>query len=260
MSFDAAGALRSIQCTASFPLSVRGGAGAYRTSADLDQSSGFDGFRHYCDIAGPVQRQQSFVPSRSGTLSAASVTTFQGGRPNAPVTLDVLDNDTLLSRTDFPVATVPWAPAVLTAHPDLAVVAGHSYLLRLHSATTTGCYGWEYDDAGPYPPGIESYSTDGDASFTDEAGRDLKFSTDVSATAVFVPDGVPAGFTRCAGEAERCVFTGTRMTANGSGTAAGSYRFRPATGESTVNRGVRRRPDPRRGQGLLPRLTSAENV
>jgi hypothetical protein len=229
MSFDASGNLQNIPCTAGFGLSLPGTAGTYTQSPDLDQSSGFDGFRHYCDIAGPVARQQSFVPSRSGTLSAASITSFQSGSPNAPVTLDVLDGGTLLSRTEFPVAAVPWAPAVLTAHPDLAVVAGHTYRVRLHSATTTGCYGWEYNDAGPYPPGAEAYSTDGGASFTAEPGRDLKFSTDVSTAAVFVPDGVPAGFTRCAGEAERCVFTGTRTTVYGSGAAAGSYRYRTAT-------------------------------
>src|SRR5207249_1338737 len=105
---------------------------------------------------------------------------------------------------------VPWAPAVLTAHPDVAVVAGHTYLMRLRSATTTGCYGWEYNDADPYASGLESYSTDNSGSFTAEPGRDLKFSTDVSPDATFTPGGVPAGFTRCAGESERCAFPGTR--------------------------------------------------
>ena len=229
MTFDSAGTLQSIQCGSGFSFVPPGAPGAYAGSRDLDQRSGFAGFRHYCDIAGNVARQQSFTPSRSGTLSAASITTFQGGTPNAPVTLDVLDGGILLSRTDFPVPTVPWAPTVLVAHPDVAVVAGHAYLLRLRSATTSGCYGWEYADADPYPSGVESYSVDNSGSFTVEPGRDLKFSTDVSANAVFVPDGLPAGFTRCAGEAERCDFTGTRMTAYGSGSAPGSYRFRLAT-------------------------------
>jgi hypothetical protein len=125
----------------------------------------------------------------------------------------------LLSRTDFPVAGVPWAPAALTAHPGVAVVAGQTYLLRLSSATTTGCYGWEYADDGPYPQGVESYSTDTGASFTAEPARDLKFSTDVSAAPAFVPEGVPAGFTRCAGEAERCAFSGTRVVAYGAGSS-----------------------------------------
>jgi hypothetical protein len=232
MTFDSAGTLQNISCVAAFGLLLPGPAVGYVRPPDLDQRSGFDGFRHYCDIGGNVARQQTFIPSRTGTLSAASITTFQGGTPNAPVTLDILDTGggAVLSRTDFPVAAVPWAPAVLTAHPDVAVVAGHAYLMWLRSATTTGCYGWEYDDANPYTSGVESYSTDNSASFTTEPGRDLKFSTDISPNAIFTPDGVPAGFTRCAGESERCAFSGTRTAVYGSGTAAASYRYRVATG------------------------------
>lgn len=227
MTFDSAGRLQDIVCVNDFALSLPGAAGEYPSSPDLDQRSGFDGFHHYCDIAGPVTRQQSFVASRTGTLSAASITTFQRGTPNAPVTLDVVaaSDGKVLSRKDFPVGSVPWAPTALAAHPGIAVTAGRTYLLRLHSATSTGCYGWEYNDVNPYPAGTESYSTDNSTTFTGEPGRDLKFSTDVSAQPVFVPSGVPAGFTRCAGEAERCMFSGTRAVAYGAGT---SYRFRTA--------------------------------
>ena len=206
MTFDAAGVLQPIDCTSS--------------------PSNSAGFHHYCDVGANVSRQQSFVPSGTGTLSAASITTFQSGSPNAPVTLSVLDaaDGALLSRTEFPPPGVPWAPTALAAHPGVAVTAGHTYLLRLQSATTAGCYGWEYDDSGPYASGVESYSTGG--SFITEPARDLKFSTDVSETPAFVPDGVPAGFTRCAGEGSRCAFTGTRVVTYG---AAGSFRTRTAT-------------------------------
>lgn len=232
MTFDATGTLQTIQCVNRVALSLAATAGDYTSSPDLDQRSGFDGFRHYCDIAGNVARQQSFVASRTGTLSAASITTFQRDSPDAPVTLEILDDASgaVLSHTDFPSASVPWAPTVLAAHPDLAVVAGHGYRLRLRSATTTGCYGWEYNDANPYPSGVESYSVDNTASFVPESGRDLKFSVDVSAAPIFVPDGVPPGFTRCAGESERCTFAGTRVIAYGAGTSAGAYRYRVATG------------------------------
>ncbi len=225
MSFTADGTLRDIQCVNSFPLPLPGAAGSYRSSPDLDQRSGFDGFRHHCDVAGNVARQQGFTPSRTGTLSSASVTAFQNGSPNAPLALEVVDaaDGTVLGRKDFPVGAVPWAPTALAAHPDVAVTAGHPYLLRLRSATTSGCYGWEYNDGNPYPAGGEAYSVDNSRSFTAEPLRDLKFSTDVSATPVFAPDGVPAGFARCADESGRCAFTGTRVVAYGAGT---SYRFR----------------------------------
>ncbi|MCS7479398.1 family 43 glycosylhydrolase [Umezawaea endophytica] len=228
LSFDAAGTLRTIECVPRFTLSLPGSPGAYRSPPDLDQRSGFDGFRHHCDVAGTVVRQQGFTPSRTGTLSAASITTFRNGTPNAPVVLEVVDTatGTTLSRNEFPVGAVPWAPNALTARPGIAVVAGHQYLLRLRSTTTTGCYGWEYGDADPYPSGVESYSTDGGRTFTAEPGRDLKFTTDVSAIPLFTPPGPPAGSTRCAGEGERCSFAGTRVVHYGAGT---SYRSVVAT-------------------------------
>ena len=229
MSFDGAGALQNIDCALSFTLSPPGPAGAYNASPDLDQRSGFAGFRHYCDIAATVARQQSFVPSRTGTLSTDSITVFRSGDPNAPISLEVLDgvDGRLLSHADIPAASVPWSPTAVTTHPGVAVTAGHTYLLRLRSATTTGCYGWEYNDSGPYAAGAEAYSTDGGASFTAEAGRDLKFSIDVSAAPAVVPGGVPPGYARCAGESERCAFSGARVVLYG---AAGGYRFRTATG------------------------------
>jgi Glycosyl hydrolases family 43 len=232
MSFDAAGTLQAIPCTSSFTLALAAGpGGTYNQPLDVDQSSGFDGFHHYCDIAGTVERQQLFVASRTGTLSSASVTTFQSGTPNAPLTLDVVDaaSNEVLSREDLPVATVPWAPNRLPAHPGVAVAAGHAYLLRLHSSTTSGCYGWEYNDSNPYPSGNESYSVDSGGSFTAETSRDLKFSTSVSATPAFSPDGLPAGFTLCAGEAGHCPFTGTRVVAYGVGNSANSYLLRTAS-------------------------------
>lgn len=232
MVFDRDGQLQDITCLNQVTVALAGPSGSNHRLPDLDQNSGSAGFHHYCDIAGNVQRQQLFVPTRSGSLSSASITTFQRGWPNAPLTLDVLDaaTGTLLSRQDLPTATVPWAPTAVAAYPALAVTAGHPYLLRLHSATTSGCYGWEYNDGDPYPSGGQSYSTDGGTSFTDESARDLKFSTSVSATALFVPDGLPSGFTSCADEAGRCVFTRTRAVAYGVGSAPNAYRIRAATG------------------------------
>ncbi len=238
MSFDSTGALQDISCLNSTNVTVPGPAGADTSPPDLDQSSGSAGFHHYCDIAANVERQQRFTASRTGSLSALSITTFQGGSPNAPLTLDVLDAGTgaLLSRDDLPVATVPWAPTALTVRPALGVSAGHTYLVRLHSATSSGCYGWEYADANPYPGGEESYSTNSGATFTSETGRDLKFSASVSSTPVLSPAGLPAGFTACASEGGSCAFTGTRMVAYGVGSSPASYRTRIASG--SINCGI----------------------
>ena len=182
MTFDGSGGLNDILCVNSFAASLSGTGGSYLAAPDQDQSSGFDGFRHGCDVAGNVQRQQTFTASRSGFLSTVSITAFQRGEPTDPLLLDVLDaaSGAGLHSTPFAVAAVPWAPHVLSAHPSIAVSAGHTYTLRLHSSTTVGCYGFEYNDADPYSDGAENYSIDGGASFTPEPTHDLKFTTSVS--------------------------------------------------------------------------------
>lgn len=229
MGFDGDGTLQSITCVNSFTASLPDPAGgaAQHVSPTLDQSSGVDGFRHYCDVAGGVERRQSFTPSRSGTLDAASVTSF-GWETGAPLVIDVVDTADGAVLSSDSAAYVPWAPHVMTVHPQIAVTAGHVYALRINSTTGTGCYGFEYNDRNPYPGGEESYSTDGGASFTAEPARDLKFTTDVGDTALLGADQLPPGYSRCAGEGGTCAVDGTAVVAYG----AGSHLFRTVTGST----------------------------
>ncbi len=66
MEFDAAGTLQPIQCVNRVTLTLAGTAGAYTSSPELDQHSGSDGFRHYCDIAGNVARQHMILRKEKG--------------------------------------------------------------------------------------------------------------------------------------------------------------------------------------------------
>ncbi|WP_157596860.1 family 43 glycosylhydrolase [Streptacidiphilus rugosus] len=225
MDFDSSGALQQIACVDSFTLNLPGSAGAPGTPPTQDQSSGSAGFRHYCDIAGNVQRQQTFVPSRSGTLNSASITAFSW-HTNAPLIVDLLDtvNGSTLSSQVLP--QPPSAPHVMTVHPLIRVTAGHSYTLRMRSATSSGCYGFEYNDANPYASGTESYSTNGGGAFTAESARDLKFTTSVGDTDLLAPTDLPAGYSWCASEGGTCSVSGTILIAYG----AGSYLFKTATG------------------------------
>jgi hypothetical protein len=182
LSFAVNDSLQDITCVDSFtaPLAV-GSAGAYNIPAQQDQGSGFDGFRHYCDIAGAVQRQQTFTPSRTNTLTGVTVTTFKSGAPTASLTVEILNTaGTVLSSTTLPTSAIPWAPRVMRVSPNIEVTAGQTYTLRLRSATTAGCYGWEYNDANPYAGGFESYSTNSGSSFTAESARDIKFTVEVA--------------------------------------------------------------------------------
>lgn len=185
LAFAADGTLQSFTCVDSFTVSLKvGSAGAYKVPQQFDQGSGFDGFRHYCDIGGRVQRRQGFTPSRTGSLVTASVTTFQGGYPNEPLLVDVMDADGgVLHTTTVAASGLSWAPQVVTLKPGIPVVAGRKYALRLRSSTTAGCYGMEYNDYDPYAGGWESYSADAGIGFTPEPARDIKFTTAVASPA-----------------------------------------------------------------------------
>jgi hypothetical protein len=156
--------------------------------ADLDHASGTDGFTRFCDIGGGVQRSQSFVATRTGILSAVSVCTFQSGYPDAGLTFEVCRTDqaglptgaalgSILVLPDF----IGWAPKLVTVHPGLAVQAGETYALILKSASSKGRYGFEYNDATPYPAGKEAYSSDSGKSYSVEPTRSLMFRTFVHA-------------------------------------------------------------------------------
>ncbi|MBB5867833.1 hypothetical protein F4553_001212 [Allocatelliglobosispora scoriae] len=219
--------LNTIDCVSSFTASLATGtAGTYNSLPQLNQGSGFDGFRHYCDITSAVERQQSFTPSASGVLTGASVTTFQSGDPNAPLFLDIVDaaNGTVLGTQ--PVTTT-WAPSTAKTTPGVRVDAGHAYQLRLRTAATVGCYGFEYNDGDPYPGGAESYRVTSGSTFTAEPARDLKFTVDVSPFAIGAE--LPGGYTRCAGEGQACTFTGTRVVAYGAGGYAYKLVSSPVT-------------------------------
>jgi len=188
LSMGQDGVLAPIACSASATIDLAIGApGAYRALPFEDQSSGFDGFRHYCDIAAGVERQQSFSPSRDGVLTAATITTFRSGEPTAPLVVEILDErGSVFYATSFDSLAVPWAPRVMTTHPNVRIAAGRTYELRLRSTTTVGCYGFEFSDDDVYAKGAESLSTSGGLFRTEEA-RDLKFSI------ALLPDEMPDG-------------------------------------------------------------------
>ncbi|MDT7802468.1 MAG: hypothetical protein QOI78_5901, partial [Actinomycetota bacterium] len=188
LEFTATGAIAPMTCRNSFSLTLAtGSAGHQDPPPGVDQADGVSGFRTYCDVGSGVARFQTFVPSRSGTLSAVSYTSFQAGNPEAGLEIGVYEATgtfqpagAALSSTVVPAARIGWSPRDVTVTPDIAVTAGKRYGLLVRSATTTGCYGLEYNDSSPYPGGGEAYSNDHGSTFRTEAGRSLKFSTSVT--------------------------------------------------------------------------------
>jgi hypothetical protein len=232
LSFGSGGAIQPITCSASFSLNLASGsAGSQQPSPDADQGDGVDGFQSWCDIGRNIARIQTFVPSRSGTLTSASYTTYQSGDPDAGLELQIFQANTAFQPTGsalfdtvIPVSSIGWAPRDLTVYPNIAVTAGVRYGIVVKSSNTTGCYGMVHNDSSPYPGGGEGYSSTTGATFTAEAGRSTKFSTTVSDRASL--SALPAGFTRCAGEHGMCTLTSPSVIAYGSG----SYLYQTASG------------------------------
>ncbi|GAA3201956.1 family 43 glycosylhydrolase [Dactylosporangium siamense] len=190
LGFAGDGSVNAIACSATASLTLTGGAaGTQVHPADLDQDGGVSGYRTYCDVGGNVQRSQSFVASRTGTLSAVSYTTFQRGYPNAGLRIAVHTADSAyrptggaLFSTVVPASAVGWSPRNITVHPGLSVSAGTRYAIVVSSSTTTGCYGLQYHDGAPYPGGGEAYSSNNGASFGAESNRTVKFQTSIGTT------------------------------------------------------------------------------
>jgi len=187
LAFGADGSVSPLTCQNSVDLSLAvGSAGSQVTVPNLDNDAGVAGFSSYCDIHGAIQRAQTFVATRSGTLSRAAFTSFQDGDANVGLTLAIYTASAALVPTGQPLFTttlapsaVGFAPKNLVITPNLSVTAGTRYALVASSAASAGCFGMEYKDDASMPTIGAAYSNDNGQSFKVEAGRTLKFQTTI---------------------------------------------------------------------------------
>jgi hypothetical protein len=185
LGFAPDGSLDALVCQSAVTLDLSVGApGAPPPPSDLDNTSGAEGFTSFCDIAGAVQRSQTFVAKRNGSLFRASFSTFKSGALNAALELDVyaasasnLPTGVPLFSVTVPASSIAWNPRDLVFEPKIEVKAGERYAIVAKSASTMGCYGLEFNDAAPYPGGGAAYSSTSGATFTAEANRTLRFQT-----------------------------------------------------------------------------------
>jgi hypothetical protein len=229
LSFDG-DAIRPITCSPDFSLDLAtGSAGTQQPSPDQDQADGVSGFQSWCDVGRTIERVQTWVAGRSGTLTSVQYTTFQSGNPDAGLEIDVVTADgsfrptgTPLFRTVVPAYSIGWSPRDVTISPNVPVTAGTRYGIVVKSASTTGCYGMVHNDAAPYPGGGEGYSSDSGASFTAEANRSIRFATTVSSRSALPTGTLPAGWSACAGEHGICTAPAPGLIAYG---APGGYVY-----------------------------------
>ncbi len=187
LTFAADGSINPIERQNKVSVSISSDATPKPVLADLDNSSGADGFTSYCDISRNVQRSQSFAATRSGVLSAVSLSTFKSGYPDAGLTVEIYQASSSYQPTGGALKSIlvlaesiGWSPKLITVHPGIAVKAGVRYAIVVKSASSKGCYGFEYNDSAPYPGGGAAYSSDNGSTFSVEQNRALMFRTFIS--------------------------------------------------------------------------------
>ena len=187
LEFREDGSIKPMACKDTVRVVLAAGSkGSRLNPSKLDSESGIYGFMRFYDIGDQVQRSQSFVANRTGTLIEASVTTFKTGYPNAGLTVELYKSGIngeplgpMLSSITVPATEIGWSPRQLKVSPKIPVTKGKSYCLVLKSTATQGKYGFTYSDELPYKNGIATLSNDAGKQFRAEAGRTLKFYTRV---------------------------------------------------------------------------------
>jgi hypothetical protein len=184
LTFAADGSINAIVCQNTVNVPIKPDITSKQIPADLDNTSGTDGFTTFCDIGDNHQRAQSFVATRSGTLNKVCFTSSKSGYPNAGLIIEIyLANKNnqptgkALSSTLVPTDSIGWSPKYVTVHPNIAVDANSRYAIVVKSKSTTGCYGLQYNDSAPYPGGGATYSSNYGESFSIEKNRTLMFKT-----------------------------------------------------------------------------------
>lgn len=192
LTFDGTGKPNPVTCGAQFTNNFALVPGRQYSVPGLDQSSGVAGFTTDCDIGesgGATQRLQSFRTSRSGSLREVTFTTFRSGTTGSgevdsglvveivPLDENGKPGDALFATT-VSETTIGYSARKISVYPNIQVVAGQDYGIRLRAKLSTlsyGCYGFAHNDSDPYGSGASYLSRDYGQTFSVESGRDLKF-------------------------------------------------------------------------------------
>ncbi|RZM29016.1 MAG: hypothetical protein EOO88_06635 [Pedobacter sp.] len=185
LTFREDGSIMPMVCQENVKLDLAAGsAGTRLKRKGLDRDAGDVGFIRHCDIQGNLWRSQSFVAGRNGILTSISITTFKTGYPNAGMAVELYMADAsglpkggALKSISIPVENVSWAANQISFSPKISMTKGQQYVMVIKSASTTGCYGFAYQDTVASKQGVASITTDAGKQYVAEKGRTLKFFT-----------------------------------------------------------------------------------
>jgi hypothetical protein len=191
LAFATNGAINPIVCQGEVSVAIMPDQAPQLAISDLDSTSGSAGFTSFYDIGENIQRSQSFIATRTGTLSAVSFCTFQSGIPNAALSIQIYHANSAYQPTGAALSSIlvlpdsiGWAPQLITVNPGIGVEAGIRYAIVVSSTCSQGRYGFEYNDSAPYAGGGEAYSSNGGSTFSAEQNRSFMFRTYIHPSAV----------------------------------------------------------------------------
>ena len=156
LTFGEDGSINPMVCQNEVELSLATGSkGKQETIKDLDNSAGINNFRWKGDISNMMQRAQGFTAKKTGTLTSATVTTYQNNYPDAELIIELYKANIdyqpagkAISTAKIPACQISWSPANITTHPNIQVKAGQRYVILLKTKSTKGNYGFMYNDEG----------------------------------------------------------------------------------------------------------------
>ncbi|WP_261382339.1 family 43 glycosylhydrolase [Mucilaginibacter achroorhodeus] len=161
----------------------------YRLPKAMPQSAAGSATKNFlskCDIAGDLQRSQSFVAGKTGKLSRLSITAFKTGSTdqNLEIAIYAADENGLpqgkpLYKSNVDAKNIGWSAKNIYLKPSLSVHKGNRYAIVLNSNTTTGCYGVALSDEVNSNNGVASISNNGGQSFKPDV-KVLKFKVIVN--------------------------------------------------------------------------------
>ena len=185
--FNEDGSIKPMECLKAYPAPTVSDSKAGKQGPVAASSPAASGPQYTieCTVTGSQAQNQSFVASRTGLLSTVSITAFKKDNPDAALQVAIFAEEkasTLkaapLYTTELPADSLSWAARNRFIHPNIRVVAGNRYLLRVSSKTSVGCYGLAYATAAKnlgsrHAPGAAT----GEQAKTTEGKQTLKFQT-----------------------------------------------------------------------------------
>jgi hypothetical protein len=175
LTFNADGSIIPMTCDQPFKVT---GSKVMRISAVDDKNSSIKGL---ADISGETKRSQTFLAEQNGVLKTVYLPIYKTGNIETDLQVSIYRADTqgkpmgnALANKSIPAKAIGWSVKRQAVHPGVKLTKGAAYCIVLSSATSTGGYGFTYNNSKTTDPQMLFGKLQGN-SFVPENGKQLNF-------------------------------------------------------------------------------------